>query len=40
MIVVDELGRKWKEAIVTYFKVLFRHFSGEGEGNHENPHSR
>jgi hypothetical protein len=40
MLANDELERIWKEVVVTYFKVIFRHLPGETEGNHENPQSR
>jgi hypothetical protein len=26
MIMIDKLGRMWKEAVVNYFKVLSQHF--------------
>jgi hypothetical protein len=34
MIVNDELGRMWKEARVTYFKVLSQHLPGGTDLNH------
>jgi hypothetical protein len=30
------LERKWKKAVVTYFKTLHQHFSGKTEENHGN----
>jgi hypothetical protein len=33
----DELEDLWKEAVVTYFKVLFLQLRGEAEENHVNP---
>jgi hypothetical protein len=33
----NELERMWKEAVVTCFKVLYRHLPGGTEKNDENP---
>jgi hypothetical protein len=35
----DELKWVWKEAVVDYFKVLFRYSHGGTEQNHEKPQS-
>jgi hypothetical protein len=32
----NELERMWKEAVMTYFKVLSQKMPGGTEGNHEN----
>jgi hypothetical protein len=37
-LVNDELERVWKEAILTYSKVLSQYSHGETEVNHEQPH--
>lgn len=31
----NELGRIWKEAVVAYFRVLFRKFSEETKGKND-----
>jgi hypothetical protein len=31
----DELGRMWDGAVMSYFTVLFQHFSGETNENKE-----
>jgi hypothetical protein len=36
----NELERVWKEAIVTYFKILPRHLTGGTEENHGKPQSQ
>jgi hypothetical protein len=33
--VSDKFEGMWKEAVVTQFKVLYRHFHGGSEENHE-----
>jgi hypothetical protein len=33
---MDALENMWKKAVVAYFQVLSRHFSGGNEENHEN----
>jgi hypothetical protein len=35
----NELEKKWKEAVVAKFGVLFYHLSGETDDNHEYPQS-
>jgi hypothetical protein len=37
MLVLNELERLWKEAVVTYLNVLSWHLAGETEGNHDKP---
>jgi hypothetical protein len=33
----NELERTWKEAVMTYLKIMSQHVSGETEENHETP---
>jgi hypothetical protein len=35
MIMNEELGTMWKEAVMAYFKALCWHLSEEAEENHE-----
>jgi hypothetical protein len=36
---INELGGMWKEVVMAEFKVLFRHFPGGTDENHEKPQS-